>query len=356
MQFTGSELTLKRSFYTQSGAYGFAANITVDNTTGLYRFGLSGGASVLEFTLNSGRLMYGNQFLHTYRSYGAFAIEAQFTSGAANVIKDGAALAFGAPKATGNYDTFYFNRANAGMGASFDVEISGNSIPAFTVSQQGYLLTSGQGGVTGYFVNQSAFPLRVFDSSIQATQNYRFGKLVTTIGAPGTGVFAYSGDFDALDLSQPILTTFNTSYQDSTVLFSITDARTLSKFVYLTAPTDFSFNTTGVLNSNVIYLNYSGGFVTDAYQTSLIFQLRYQTGYEVFTGVWNMSTGITAASLVSFLGAGTYSTGLMSGYGVFAPNSQVAFQITYSGLSGNAAALVISGTNILNPVNQILSL
>ncbi len=354
MEFTGSDLTLKRAFYTQSGTYGFVADITVDNTTGLYRFGLSGAQGTLEFTLSSGRLSYGNQFLHTYRSYGTFSIEAQFTSGAANIIKDGSPLVYGVPKATGNFDTFYFTRANAGMAASFDIEISGNSIPSFTISQQGYLLTSGQGGVTGYFANRSVFPLRVFDSSIQASQNYDFGKLKGTIGAGGTGIFAYSGDFDTLDLSQPILTTFNTSYQDSTILFTITDARTMSKFVYLTAPTDFSFNTTGVLSSNAIYLNYSGGFVTDAYQTSLVFQLRYQTGYETFTGVWNLSTGAAPDSLVSFLSAGTYSTGLMSGSGQFAPNSQVAFQVTYSGLSGNAAALVISGANVLNPINQTL--
>lgn len=284
MQFTGTDLTLKRTFYTQSGVYGFAANITVDNTTGLYRFGLTGAGQVLEFTLNSGRLSYGSQFIHTYRSYQAFAIEAQFTSGAANIIKDGVPLAYGLPKTTGNYHTFYFTRANAGMSAAFDVEISGNSTPSFTVSQQGYLLTSGQGGVTGYFVNQSAFPLRVFDSSIQATQNYQFGKLAALIGAPGTGTFAYSGDFDALDLSQPILTTFNTSYQDSTVLFNIVDARTMSKFIYLTGPTDFSFNTAGILNREVTYLNYSGGFVTDAFNSALTFELRYLSGSGYFPG------------------------------------------------------------------------
>jgi hypothetical protein len=139
-------------------------------------------------------------------------------------------------------------------------------------------------------------------------------------------------------------------------LFNIIDARSLSKFVYLTAPTSFSFNTTGILNSNVIYANYSGGLVTSAYQTSLVFQLKYRTGYEIFTGVWNIFTGITSTNLVSFLSAGTYSTGLMSGSGQFAPNSQVAFQIIYSGLSGNAASLIISGNDILDPINQLINL
>lgn len=355
MQFTGSELTLKRNFFTQTGNYGFVMSAVVDNTTGQYRFGLTGGAGALEFTLNSGRLFYGSQFLHAYQSHQEMVIEGQFTSGGANILKDGAALAFGAPKGTGNYDYFYFTRANAGMAATFDVEISGNSIPLYAITSQGYLLTSGQQAVTGYFVNQSAFPLRVFDSSIQASQNYTFSKLATNLGGGATGTFAYSADFNSLDLSQPILTTFNTSYNDANILFTITDARTEGLFVYLTAPSDFSFNSTNILNRDLTYLNYSGGFVVGNYSTSLVFQLTYATGAETFTGVWDFATGANSNSLVSMLGQGFYSTGMISGSGIFAPNSQVTFQVTYSGLSGNASQLVLSGNNILNPISQLLT-
>lgn len=356
MQFSGSELTLKRSVYTQSGNFGFVGTLTVDNTTGQYRFGMSGAGGALEFTLSSGRLYYGNQFIHTYRSYQPLTIEAQFTTGSANVLKDGTPLIYGAPKATGNYDYLYLTRANAGMAATWDVEVSGNSTPTFTISQLGYLLTSGQAGVTGYFANQSRFPLRVFDSRIQATQNYQFGRLAATLAAPGTGTFVYSGDFNEIDLSQPVLTTFNTSYQDASILFTIVDARTLGRFVYLTAPTDFSFNETGILNRDATYLNYSGGLVTYDYPTSLVFQLRYGTGSEPFTGVWDLATGSNNLSLVSAKTIGLYSASLMSGSGMFAPNSQVNFQITYSGTLGNQAQLVISGANILNPINQQINL
>lgn len=355
MQFTGSELTLKRAFYTQSGVYGFAADITVDNTSGRYQFGLTGAGGSIDFTLNSGRLYYGSQFISTYRSHEEFSIEGQFTSGSANLIKGGEALAYNTPKATGYLDHFYFSRANDGMAASFDVQISGNSTPTFSITQLGYLFASGQQGVTGYFANQSPFPLKVFDSSIQATQNYSFGKLASTIGAPGTGTFTYSGNWDSLDLSQPILTTFNTSYQDTSILFTIIDSRTLDKFVYLTGPTDLTFNGTGILNRDVSYLNYSGGVVVGNYNTDLVFRLAYATGQEVFTGVWNLFTGVNSINLVSMLSAGTYSTGLMSGRGTFPPNSQMTFQVSYVGVSGNAANLLISGTDVLNPISQTLT-
>jgi hypothetical protein len=103
------------------------------------------------------------------------------------------------------------------------------------------------------------------------------------------------------------------------------------------------------------YLNYSGGFVATDFNTNLTFQLRHVTGSETFTGAWNLFTGNNVSSLVSLYSAGTYSTGLISGSGVFPPNSGINFQVTYSGISGNQAQLVISGGDILNPINQTLT-
>ncbi len=356
MTFTGSELTLKRSFYTQSGVYGFAADIVVDNTSGLYHFGITGNGGSIDFTLNSGRLYYGTQFLSTYKSHQSFSIEGQFTSGSANLIKDGEPLAYNAPKGTGYFNYFYLTRANTGMDATFDFSVSGNSTPTFSITQQGYLYATGQGGVTGYFVNQSAFPIRIFDSKIQATQNYTFGRLNGSVAPGGTGAFVYSGAFGSLNLSQPILTTFNTNYQDTSILFTIIDTTNLNRFVQITNPTDFTFNSTGILNRNVSYLNYSGGFVTTAFNTALTFRLGYSNGQEVFTGIWDLLTGIDASSLISLKQPGLFNTGMISGSGIFAPNSQVNFQVTYSGISGNAAQLIITGSEIINPINQTLSL
>lgn len=355
MTFTGNQLAVYRNYYTQTGNVGFGLNCTVDNTTGQYLFGLSGNAGTVQFTLESGRVYYGSQFIHAYQADEPFTIEGQFTTGSLNVMKDGQALVYGKTKATGNLDYFYFSRANASLGAEFDLYISGDNAALRTITTQGYLLTTGQASVTGYYVNDGNYPIKVFDSTILASQNYTFGKLQGDVTALNTGSFAYTGDFGSLDLTQPILTTFNTNYGDESILFYITDATSLGRYIYITAPTDFSFNESDILNRDLTYLNYSGGFVATDFNTNLTFQFRHVTGQEVFTGVWNLFTGNNVASLVSLYSAGTYSTGLISGSGTFPPNSGINFQVTYSGISGNQAQLVISGSDILNPINQTLN-
>jgi len=242
MLFTGAELSLKRNFYTQSGYYGFVMSATVDTTTGVYHFGLSGNGGVLDFRLESGRMYWGNEFVHSYKAFEEFVIEAQFSSGHLNLLKENQPLLYGQPKPTGYFDYFYFNRASTSMGAEFDVQISGNTTALYGITQQGYLYESGQRAVTGWFFNSGAFPIRVFGSSEQSSVQYDFGQLAGDISPNNSGFFAYSGNYNTLDFSQPILTTFATNYGNAEVLFSIVDARSFSSFVQLTAPTDFVFN------------------------------------------------------------------------------------------------------------------
>lgn len=354
MEFTGTELTLKRSFYTQSGYYGFVADITVDNTSGLYKFGLTGDGGLIEFKLSGGKLFYENQFISTYRSYVPFSIEGQFNSGYTNLIKDGEALLYNYPKTSGYVNYFYMTRQNDGMGATFDVDISGTSLPSYSITNQGYLLSSGQDKVTGYFVNLGAFPIKVFDTTTQETQNYTFDRLSSSINKNATGTFAYGAEWNDIDLTQPILTTFATNYQDISILFTIIDARTFSKFVYITGPTDFSFNGTGVLARDLTYINYSGGVATTDYDASLVFRLQYTGGPSTFSGVWSMSTGLTPNNLVPI---NQFDTNMISGSGMFSPNSYVSFVITHliTGSVVDSAYLTISGADVLNPITQILS-
>ncbi len=75
------------------------------------------------------------------------------------------------------------------------------------------------------------------------------------------------------------------------------------------------------------------------------------TGFETFTGAWDVYTGVSATSLVRL----SASTGLFSGSGNFPANSFINMQIMYSGVSGNQAQLVISGNEVLNPVNQVIT-
>lgn len=325
MQFTGEQLTVKRNFYTQVNDVGFSMNCLVDNPTGLYRFGLSGQQGIAEFQMRSGRLYYENQFIHAYQTFEQFSIVGQIGSGS-NIIKDGAALIYGQPRNTGSFNYFYFTREHAEMGATFDLNVSGDTVPTYSITDKGYLFTSGQSGVTGYFLNQGVFPIRVFDSDILATQNYTFGKLAGNIGEAGTGTFAYSGDFSSFDLSQPILTTFNTNFGDVDVLFTIVDTRTLNRFVLLQEIAN-AFNGSGILNQDVNYLNYSGGFVTDSFNTQLTFILKYVSG-----------SGAQADT--TFLDSAPY---FGTGYGNFAESGRLTGQYRFP--TGNG---VVSGEYIIN--------
>jgi hypothetical protein len=366
MQFTGSQLMLKRSLYTQTGNYGFAMDATVDNTSGVYHFGLSGAAGTLDFRLESGRMYWGNEFIHTYRSYEAFTVEAQFTSGHANVLKDNAPLVYGGVISTGYFDTFYFSRADANMGGEVDVLVSGNNAPVYSIAQQSYLASTGQNAVTGWFFNQGGFPIRVFDSSMQASANYDFGKLASTVGAGGSGAFAYTGDYSTIDFSQPILTTFATNFGNTNILFSIIDARSLDYFIQLTGPTDFTFNSSNVLNRDASYLNFSGGVVTEGFDARLTFSLGYVSGSGVFTDLTGYSitaigqfaqsgllTGLVSTPTGSWTVTGTgwatgAATGFFSGVG-----TGMASGLNYTGLAvgaftGYYTGRIFNGSGTLN--------
>lgn len=363
MDFTGTQLVFKRNIYPQTGNYSFDMTCTVDNTTGQYNFGLSGNGNVIDFAMQNGKIYFNNKFIHSYRSNQEFSVSADFTNTSTNIRKDNSAIMYGYPKSTGFFDYFYFKRQNASMGGSFDVNISGNNIPSYTISQNGYLVSSGQNAVTGYFVNSSLFPVRVFDSAIQSSEAYTFGKLAGYVNSNTTGRFAYSGDFSTIDFSQPVFTTFNTNFGDANILFTITDLRARDGFVLLADITDFSFPSGGSLNRDVNYTNYSGGFGTTGFNTSLIFVLDYVSGsgdfgsyVKSFTGAWSMQTGVDSNSLFSMPVIANVNKTRITGGAVFPPNSLVNFQLNHinSGTNSDAALLTISGQLVYNPISATI--
>ncbi len=84
------------------------------------------------------------------------------------------------------------------------------------------------------------------------------------------------------------------------------------------------------------------GFITGLVQT---------TYTKTFSGSWAMYTGTAASSLVPIplLGDGYHATG------IFPPNTYINWQVGYSGVSGDAAALVITGADVINGISQTLS-
>ena len=126
--------------------------------------------------------------------------------------------------------------------------------------------------------------------------------------------------------------------------------------VQITAPTDFTFNDTGVLNRNLSYLNYSGGFATNAYNAGFSFSLGYSSGINLFTGAWDVLTGLSATTLVSMKRAGQFNSTMISGSGFFPPNSTINFQVNHTSTGGfqDAAQFVVSGQYVIDPIVQLL--
>lgn len=365
MEFTGSLLTLKRNIYPQTGNYNFSMSCTVDNTSGTYFFGLSGNGNNIEFKLESGKIYFDNKFIHSYQAYQDFSIASDITNSKINISKNDIPIIFGFDKPTGYYEYFYFKRSKPGLSATFDLRISGDNIPRYSIQNNGYLVSTGQNAVTGYFSNLSNFPIKVFDSSIDTQELFSFGKLAGSIANLSSGSFAYTGDYQSLDISQPISTTFNTNFGDILMLFTITDLTAVDGFVLLQDITDFTLDSNDALNRDITYTNYSGGFVTTGFNTQLSFVLDYISGSGVFvgydksfTGAWNMMTGVNSSSLysmpVSINSLGTR----MAGSGVFNPSSFINFQLNHitSGTNSDSATLTISGLLVSNPISTILDI
>lgn len=364
MQFTGTSLILKRSIYPQTGNYSIEMSCTVDNTSGIYNFGLSGNGRQIDFVMKSGKIYFDEKVLHSYVSNQEFLISADFSNNTTNVRKNQIPLLYGYPKQTGNFDTFYFKRENINLGATFNLFMSGDNIPNYSISNNGFLVYSGQSAVTGYFINNSSFPIRIFNSSIQSSQPYSFGKIIGYTNGQSTGLFSYSGNFDSIDFSQPIFTTFNTSFGNTDILFKITDLRAMNGFILLQDIANFDFDSGTNLNRDISYTNYSGGFATNSFNTSLTFILDYVSGsgnfidyQKTFTGTWSMQTGVDSTSLFQMPIIINQNKTRISGGGIFEPNSLVNFQLNHivSGINTDVATLTISGELVYNPITATIT-
>lgn len=333
MQFTGLELTRSRSIYTQNLNFGWALDCAVDNTTGRYEFGVSGDAGALAFTLQSGRILAGNTFLHNYAANERFYLECQVTSNTYNLLKDDVPLLMGAGKVSGNYTNLYFHREEPTLFADFNFFASGQNLPNVTIDTQGYLLTTGQNAVTGQFQNLGSYPARVFGSEALFLQGLDFGELAGTVAKQSSGQFAFTGDFSSFDFANPILVDFQTNFENARVAFTITDARSQSSYVYFDPIGSFAFNNSGVLLRNLSYSNYSGGFQVDSFPAEITFRLSYVSGSGIVVGgdaytttgygsfaesglLTGLASTITGDIVVSAFGWATgAATGAFTGFG-----------------------------------------
>lgn len=378
MNFTGTELIHNRNFYTQNNNFEFWVNCYVDNLTGNYTFGITGNNGSFQVNLSGGKIYKDGIFIHHYSNSEIFTLKSQITSGNYNIYKNDMPLILGGNKSTGDFDNFFFSRQYNMDGAQFDVYISGYNIPNIFIQNSQYLLNSGQNIITGEIINNGPYLYQIFDNISNITQNLTFIPFTGILNSSQTGYFYYSGDIIDIDFSQPIPINFYTNYDYPLINFYITNLSSLSYYVLLQPISDYSFNSQNQINRTLTYSNYSGGIISNNFNTDIIFELNYVsgsgsyvisnfansgfyniTGYGNFlrngyiTGQSNVQTGnssITGSYIInvsSFAWATGASTGFFSGIGM-----GIATGIDYTGLAigsftGLATGLIYNGSGTL---------
>ena len=95
-------ISIKRSFYNQTGDFQFNANLIVDNLAGVLNIGVSGAGPNINFQCISGKI-YDNtgNFFGVYYPNEQFSISGNVTHNSFDYFWNGGPAAYGISKATG---------------------------------------------------------------------------------------------------------------------------------------------------------------------------------------------------------------------------------------------------------------
>ena len=308
MIFSGNELIKKRRFYSQSNNFGLVVNLSLDDPTGRYEMGISGDG-VIKLVFESGKIMWNDLFVQTYQPLKNYLISFEITNSGINYKQNDSSVFYGLEKETGKYDYFFFSRENASMPASFDFSISGYSLPDYNIQDLGILFNSGQKEVTGLFSNIKGEDIKIFSSFAQGTQNlnYLFSDDLFSSGQNST--FKYSGNFSEFDFSQPITTSFYTNFGNKQVDFKIVNATDLDRLVLLNDVSNYEFNSENKILKTISWNNYSGGVVTNNFNTEILLSLEYVDGSGLFE-----SSDFADSAFFNEIGYGNFiESGLLTG-------------------------------------------
>lgn len=290
MQFTGYETTKLRNFYSQTGNFNFQLTLSVDNTTGVYHFGVSGQSGILGFTMTGGQIIDpSGYYVNSYYPNEVFSIEFQAGRSGYNILKNAVPLVAGLPLPYQNYNYFYFSRSDPSISGRLNLTVDGQNKPIYSISNFGYLISTGQTAVTGTFHNNGNYPIRIFASSAQTNQNIGFSGITGDIQSNSSQSFTYSADFSSVGPNGPILTEFATNFDGADVMFNIIDLRNYLQFVLL-QPISLGFNNSNSINTSLFYNNYSGGRLS-SFNSDLSFSIQYVSGSGEFV-ISNFNTGV----------------------------------------------------------------
>lgn len=374
MQFSGTQLNIKRSFYAQTGNCALLLNAYVDSVSGVYKFGLSGNSGNLEIILSGGKMYNAGNHIHSYQAYAPFSVEINSTDLSYNIEKDTIPLIVGQSKTTGYFDYAYLSRENTGINMVFDLFVDGDNEPIYTLQERGYLRTSGQNSVTGYFLNRGNFPIRVFNSNAATDIDFTFNPITGLFNTNQSGFFSFDADYDNIDFSNSMLTTLNTNFNDISVQFKIVDLRAYTLYVLLQETLDLTFDTGTTAQTLVLYNNYSGNTLAD-FPTHLQIYMKYVSGSGAFassefgddipfftTGYGNFRkygyltgnyylqtgnsnlTGVVVVSGTKFAWATGATTGYFSGVGLGFGTGIGYTGLAYGGFSGSVTGFISDGS------------
>ena len=339
MNFTGQELIHTRNFYTQNDNFDVLVNCQVNNTTGIYSFGVTGNSS-FQIDLISGKIYKDNLFIHSYVPYEQFSIRMQLTSGNYNIYKNENPLVLGQTKVSDNYDSFFFNRQYNTDSANFDVFISGSNKPNIFIQQIGYIFSTGQVAVTGEIINYGPFDYRVFDSNASLLQNLTFDKITGNIQSGQTGYFTFNGDLNNFDTTQFILVNTYSNYNYNTFNFYILDISSFGKTIVFKSMPPLAFNSLNQINSPLQYNNYSGGFYTNDFNAEFSFILNYVSGSGLFK-----EDNIILSGFYNVIGYGNFiESGNLTGLSIVVTGtSQLSGQYVITGSNFAWATGIVTG-------------
>ncbi len=297
MNFTGTTNTIVRNIYPQTNEAGATISLIVDNPTGLYQFGFSGTSGTLLISFSDGKMIGPNgEYFSSYQAGKNISLELDATATNYNLWKSDIPHCAALPRTNtgGYYDYFIMTRPSINDNIDFDVNIVGDNEPIVLIDNLGYLFTTGQREVTGYFRNSGRYYVNIFDSAAINLQNLTFSGLRGVVQPGAISGFRYIGNYNGFNFTNPIPTTFNTNFNDISVDFYVIDLTTGDRSVFIN-PTDFAFDLNNQVNRTIGYSCYSGGILSD-YPAHLNFALNYVSGSGTFT-IDNFATQVSYSTI-----------------------------------------------------------
>lgn len=151
----------KKSFYNQTGNFQFNINLIADSLLGGINFGVSGSGQKINFNCSSGKIIDNNgKFISIYNTNEQFSISGNVTSGSYDYFINGFPVSYGNSKSSSGFNYFYLEPYN--INCQYNLFINGERP---VLSTNPINIFSGNPIGSGFIINNSLFPIKIFSGS-----------------------------------------------------------------------------------------------------------------------------------------------------------------------------------------------